>query len=155
MSTQSKFFQVTNQILLNYRTDQYKIMMVDDMTGADEVSYYMYQGDDGNQYYVETQSVPYQKYPNDQSMTFYYGGNGIKALDVQDETNSPLQSPVVGSDIYVNDRNVGVVVKSHRGEQLRRGTINHDTIRLYILTGYVMNNINGYSLRVKARVTKL
>ena len=47
MAVQSKYYQVTNQILLEYKTDQYTITR--NSTGSN-INYIMYEGIDGKQY---------------------------------------------------------------------------------------------------------
>jgi hypothetical protein len=47
MAVQSKYYQVTNQILLEYKTDQYVITR--NSTGSN-INYIMYEGIDGKQY---------------------------------------------------------------------------------------------------------
>jgi len=54
MSVQSKYFQMTSQILMEYKTDQYKITNLRSAVGEDDTTYYMYQGNDGMQYCLET-----------------------------------------------------------------------------------------------------
>ena len=148
MSTQSKFYQVTPQILLEYNTDQYKITNTKSAVGESPVDFYMYIGEDGNQYCVTTQNIPDTKYINAQKTSFYYGGTDVDEYDL--DINNDY---IYGSDIYVNNKIVGTILKDDNNFQNRRSFINCDTIKLYISTGYVMNSIAGYSLKVKAKVT--
>jgi len=50
---------------------------------------------------------------------------------------------------------LGTTIRDKDGEVLRYDSINHDTIRLYILSGYTMNNVAGYSVRVSGKVNKV
>lgn len=162
MSKQSRFYQVTNQILLEYSTDQYKITSVHNIVGEDAAQFYMYQGLDGNQYCIE--KTQYQdadaksinnindaKYPDENNSTYYYGGKNITDFDITEDNSSDIH----GNDIYINSNNIGTIIKNKNNVQLRIDYINHDTIKLYITTGYVMNNIAGYSLKVKGKVFKV
>ena len=54
MAVQSKYYQVTNQILLEYKTDQYVITR--NSTGSN-INYIMYKGVDGNQYCLLNNNV--------------------------------------------------------------------------------------------------
>ena len=152
MSKQTKFFQVTNQVLLSYTSDQYNVTTKHAYQGEDRVSYYMYQTDDAQQHFVEVKDIHQTKYPlDDMATTYYYGGKSIEDFDLSEQQ----YYGIVGSDIYINDRNVGVVILDKDGESLRYDDINHDTIRLYLLTGYVMNSIGGYAINVKCRVSEV
>jgi len=48
MAVQSKFFQLTGQVLLEYKTDQYVILR--NSSGKENKNFIMYKGIDGNQY---------------------------------------------------------------------------------------------------------
>ena len=47
MATISKFFQVTNQLLLEYKSDKYKTTVTNADAGDTYTSFIMYQGNNG------------------------------------------------------------------------------------------------------------
>ena len=150
MSVQSKFFQVTGQILLEYKTDQYSI--VRNTTGNGMKKYMMYKGIDGNQYCLLDDNQKSALYQYSDKFNQYYGGIDSSIEIANNRTSSPY-----GHDIYVEDSEfqIGTLIEDVNGNELRESQIFCDTIRLYILTGYIMNNIGGYSLKVKSKVIKV
>ncbi|WQJ53918.1 MAG: hypothetical protein [Wendovervirus sonii] len=152
MSVQSKYFQVTDQILMEYKTDQYKITNLKTVTGEDYTEFYMYQGNDGRQYCLEKNNIPHAKYITDDKFTYYYGGKGVTNIEIDSE-----EHPIYGGDMYLpnNDILLGTTIKDVSNNVLRTNYINHDTIRLYILTGYLMNNLAGYSIKVYGKASKV
>jgi len=152
MSNQSKYYQVTNQILLEYKTDQYKITTTHAEEGSDVTDIYMYCCDDGKQYCMDKTNIPTSKYPEQKSSRYYYGGPGVTEFTLKDYQ----ELPIYGSDIYINNHNIGVIIKDQDNKECRQNiSLNRDTIRLYLLSGYVMNNIAGYALRVKGLVDQV
>lgn len=149
MAVQSKFFQVTNQILLEYKTDQYVILR--NSTGQNH-DFMIYKGVDNNQYCLLNENIKSALYQSSDNSTQYYGGKN-SSIDV---ANNNAKSPY-GHDIYVEntDFQIGKLIKDVNNNENRNDQIYCDTIRLYILTGYVMNNIGGYSIKVKGKVIKV
>ena len=62
MAAQSKYFQVTGQVLLEYKTDQYIITR--NSTG-NNIEYIMYKGVDGNQYCLLNDNIKSALYQKD------------------------------------------------------------------------------------------
>lgn len=157
MAVQSKFYQLTGQLLLEYKTDQYIITR--NATGQQHF-FMMYKGIDNNQYCILQDNVSHALYTDDDRFTQYYGGLNS---NIEIESNN-TQIPY-GHDIYVADSSnfdtdfkIGKTVLDSSydiSNEWRSGQVYCDTIRLYILTGYVMNNIGGYSLKVKGKVIKV
>ena len=149
MAVQSKYYQVTNQILLEYKTDQYVITR--NSTGSN-INYIMYEGVDGNQYCLLNNNIQSALYQKNDKFTQHYGGIN-SSIDV---ANNTIVFPY-GHNIYLenSDFQIGrLIMDSNRNEE-REEQIYCDTIRLYILTGYVMNNIGGYSVKVRGKVIKV
>lgn len=154
MSKQSKFYQVTNQVLLEYITDQYRITTSHTRGEEAKTKFYMYIGNDGNQYCLDKSNISNTKYSDENNTEYYYGGASITELDLEGEETSA--ETAYGRDMYLNEDNkIGTLIKSKDNQELRSANLNHDTIRLYISTGYVMNNIAGYNITVKAHVNKV
>ena len=82
MAVQSKYYQVTNQILLEYKTDQYVITR--NSTG-NNVEYMMYEGVDGKQYCLLNDNIKSALYQKDDKFTQYYGGID-SSIDIANNT---------------------------------------------------------------------
>lgn len=149
MAIQSKFFQLTGQILLEYKSDQYVI--IQKSTGVPTIDYFMYKGIDGNQYCLLDENKKSGLYQYNDKFTQYYGGIDSSIEVANNEISEPYTH-----DIYIeNDEfQIGTLIEDKNGVEFRNDQIYCDTIRLYILTGYIMNNIGGYSLKVKSKVIK-
>ena len=154
MAVQSKYFQLTGQILLEYKTDQYVILR--NNTENEYKSFMVYKGVDENQYCLLDENIKHAEYQNNNRFTQFYGGKDavIEITEKQISTNSPY-----GQDMYVENTEfqIGTLIKSIRENNTneRHDQIYCDTIRLYLLTGYVMHNIGGYSVKVKGKIIKV
>lgn len=149
MAIQSKFFQITGQILLEYKTDQYTILR--NSTGSSVKNYVLYKGVDGNQYCLLDENRQTALYQYSDKSTQYYAG-----IDSSIEVANNMVSLPYGHDIYVENSEfqIGTLINDVNNEEERESQLYCDTIRLYILSGYIMNNIGGYSLKVKSKVIK-
>lgn len=149
MAVQSKYYQVTNQILLEYKTDQYVITR--NSTGSN-INYMMYEGIDGKQYCLLNDNIQSALYQKDDKFTQHYGGDN-SSIEV---ANNTVEDPY-GHNIYLENSEfqIGKLITDSDGNEEREDQIYCDTIRLYILTGYVMNNIGGYSVKVRGKVIKV
>ena len=158
MAIQSKYFQLTGQILLEYKTDQYVILR--NNTDGDKKSYIMYKGIDGKQYCLLNENIKHAEYQDYDNFTQFYGGKNA-IIETSEKQIAPDQP--YGQDIYVEntDFQIGTIIKSVKENisedkiENREDQLYCDTIRLYLLTGYVMNNIGGYSVKVKGKVIKV
>lgn len=154
MAIQSKFYQLTGQILLEYKTDQYVILRNE--TGNVDKDYRMYEGKDGSQYCLlddNVESALYREYGNS---THFYAGNDSQVSHKIEEAENEAVYPY-GHDIYIENSNfqIGRLICDKTHSTNRSSQMYCDTIRLYILTGYVMNSIAGYALKVKGKVTNV
>lgn len=149
MAIQSKFFQITGQILLEYKTDQYTILR--NSTGSSVKNYVLYKGVDGNQYCLLDENRQTALYQYSDNFTQYYAG-----VDSSIEVANNVVSLPYGHDIYVENSEfqIGTLINDVDNVEERESQLYCDTIRLYILSGYIMNNIGGYSLKVKSKVIK-
>ena len=150
MAVQSKYFQVTGQVLLEYKTDQYVITR--NSTGTSNYTYMMYRGVDDNQYCLLKDNIQSALYQKDDKFMQYYGGIN-SSIDI---ANNNTERPY-GHNIFVDNTEfqIGTLINSTGNEEIRTDSLYCDTIRLYILTGYVMNNIGGYAIKVKGKVIKV
>ena len=111
MAVQSKYFQLTGQILLEYKTDQYVILR--NNTENEYKSFMVYKGVDENQYCLLDENIKHAEYQNNNRFTQFYGGKDavIEITEKQISTNSPY-----GQDMYVENTEfqIGTLIKSIR-----------------------------------------
>ena len=153
MATFSKFYQVTNQMLLEYKSDQYKITtLYSDSGGETSETVYMYQSGDGKQYCVEKHNIPNIVLNSSSSGECYYPGTSFNDFNIYN-----TQDNLYGSEIIVNGTNYGTVIKdiTDNHNQIRQVQVNNDKIRIYLISGYVMNAIAGINIKVHAHVSQV
>ena len=149
MAAISKFFQVTNQLLLEYKSDKYKSTVKYAESGDTDCNFIMYQGDNGLQYCIDMENIKYWKFPDSGSNTYYYPGRFVEQSDLD---ISDTDEEVYGNEISFYNESHGVIIKDSIGNSLRNTYLNKDKIRIYILSGYVFNSLAGIAIRVKAKV---
>lgn len=150
MASQSRYFKVTDQVLIEYKTDQYAINRLH-TAGQDQTSFYMYIDNNNEQKLIEKSAISKSEYVLSDKSTMYYAGKDSSSLILSESGDSSIY----GADVYANDKLVGTILKDVDGNEERSATVNRDTIRIYLITGYIMNNIAGYSVKVKAQISKV
>ena len=148
MATLSKYFQVTNQLLLEYKSDIHKIVFSPDTNEQATVA--MYQGDNGLQYCIDMNNINYWKFPNSGNNTYYYPGKDITQNDL--DLSATDDDDIYGSEITFYNESHGIFIKDVNNAVLRDVNIIYDKIRIYILSGYVFNALAGIAIRVKGKV---
>ena len=136
--------------MLEYKTDQYLINRIRP-DGTDETSFYIYIDNNNEQKLLEESAIAKTEYVLADKSTMYYQGKNASTLEFSESGDSSIY----GADIYANDNLIGTVLKDADGNEKRTATVNRDTIRIYLLTGYIMNNIFGYTVKVKAQISKV
>lgn len=170
----SVYRQVTPQLLLEYRTDQYKIQH--NMVGSGELTkFYIISGNDNKQYMVDSAKLNNTIYPYIVQEDYYYPGNkavsGLKFIETIESQNDP----VVGEELSYDDSGssspvtLGNIIRPFNYKQqlaeypddediahgIRQAQLQMDTIRVYLPTGYVMNSISGINIKVSAKCSKV
>lgn len=150
MATISKFFQVTNQLLLEYKSDKYKTTVTNADAGDTYTSFIMYQGNNGLQYCLDTNNISHWKLPDATGSQYFYPGRFITEADINTADNN--DDEIYGNELMFDGESHGVIIKDVAGNQIRHEYINHDKIRIYLLAGYILNAVGGIAIRVKAKV---
>lgn len=139
MSVKSKFYQATEQLLIEYKTDSYAI--ANNTTTKDGTYFHMFKSLDGKQYYLPMNKTNI-KFADETKTTYLYPGKNAelsyennKSVNVMTDTNTKL------GEVYDNDTNYA--------------NYYFDTINIYILTGYVLNSLAGLSVNVKAKISSV
>ena len=161
MAELSKFYQVTNQIMLEYVANQY------DANGGEpnerSANYTVYIGKDGNVYYtdkpnLEGQNSDVQK-SNKQDLDDYpYYSKAQYFIKFPDESMSEytfvgLKKQQDGK--YSNDSllNIGDHVDTYT--EHKDGKMHYDKIRLHFIYGFTLDRLAGITLQVKTNARYL
>lgn len=161
MAELSKFYQVTNQIMLEYVANQY------DANGGKPnertTDYTVYIGKDGNVYYtdkpnLEGQNSDVQKSNKQDSDDYPYYSKAQYFIKFPDESMS--EYTFVGlkkqqDDKYSNDSllNIGDHVDTYT--EHKDGKMHYDKIRLHFIYGFTLDRLAGITLQVKTNARYL
>lgn len=95
---------------------------------------------------------PGYEYSNDIDMNHAYGSYpGVSDEDAI-YPNWRLLDSMRGSWIS-NMKPLNSIFKSSTGDSVRISSLKYDTIKIYLISGYMFDNIDGFSLRVKVKRT--
>lgn len=176
----STFRQVTSQLLLEYRTDQYKIQNSAGIAGS-PCRFYIIQGNDNGQYVVNADMLQNVMYPYVDEEDYYFPGNqavsGLIFKTLPENENDKVIGPELGyydsskksfvsmgtvilPDDYAQRVNaISADDNSPEATAIRNGireaSLIYDTVRIYLTTGYNLNTITGISLRITAKCQKV
>lgn len=159
MAELSKFYQVTNQIMLEYVANQY------DANGGKPnerpTDYTVYIGKDGNVYYTDKpkgQNSDVQKSNKQDSDDYPYYSKAQYFIKFPDESMS--EYTFVGlkkqqDDKYSNDSllNIGDHVDTYT--EHKDGKMHYDKIRLHFIYGFTLDRLAGITLQVKTNARYL
>jgi hypothetical protein len=148
MSITSNYYRVTPQIMLEHRTDFLKINS-DVISANQPETYYTYEGLDGNMYYTENPHYVstdsnyfqcqshYQKYPLSDHSQYY-------APEWNVNTGYP-QYPI---ENYMNWKTTDMINYSTEITN-PSSKIYYDSINIYFLRGFHMDNLDGIGIQIK------
>jgi hypothetical protein len=152
---QSTWFQMTPEILLEYRTDRYRIIQGGASSDVQPSRYYIYKANDEKIVYTEdprytdknnrdwykNQSV-WQKFPDFSGASYRWVKGDFNISDAMDYTGTDL----IEYQTVVNNSN-------EQYEPVKRSVtldVNmfYDSINVYFLRGYTFDDLDGAALRV-------
>ena len=158
MSIQSNFYKVTNQIMLEYRSDQFKILNSDMSVDVQPERCYIYRGLDDCLYYTEdlrykdTKSADYYKnqalylkFPDENQSTYTHLGSDFNVGYMMDWENNPH----IKHSLWLSKEKDQLT-----DIQLSKLNIHYDTIRIYFLRGFTVSSsvgLDGISIKVKTK----
>ena len=174
MAELSKFYQVTNQIMLEYVANQY------DANGGEpnerSTNYTVYIGKDGNVYYtdkpnLEGQNSDVQK-SNKQDLDDYpYYSKAQYFIKFPDESMSEytfvgltkqntlnVDSSILdkhGSKVYSNESLLNIKDNVDTFTEHKGGKMHYDKIRLHFIYGFTLDRLAGITLQVKTNARYL
>lgn len=164
MAELSKFYQVTNQIMLEYVANQY------DANGGEpnerSTDYTVYIGKDGNVYYTEKpQDIDNERYSNaqyfikfpDESMS-EYTFVGLTKQNTLNVDSSILDKHVIdkhGSKVYSNESLLNIKDNVDTFTEHKGGKMHYDKIRLHFIYGFTLDRLAGITLQVKTNARYL
>lgn len=162
MSATSNYYRVTPQILIEYVTDQYKIIRgINDHADKQPEKYFIYKGLDGGLYYTEkprytdpnsqdyfkNQSL-YQKYPDVSKSQYKYLGINTPIEDVMNYKRTEC----IQHATTIVKKNSGLDYDVNNGCQLSPN-IFYDRINIYFLRGFYLDQLDGFGIQVKTTAT--
>lgn len=158
MAELSKFYQVTNQIMLEYVANQYD---ANDTPDEKITDYTVYIGKDGNVYYTEKpQDIDNDRYSNaqyfikfpDESMSEYtfVGLTKQNTLNVDSSILDKHGSKVYSNESLLNIKDNVDTFTEHKG-----GKMHYDKIRLHFIYGFTLDRLAGITLQVKTNARYL
>ena len=148
MAKLSKFYRLTNQILLEYIADQYAANERANVLRS--VDYTIYTGLDDNVYYTETpckDTVDYTdpqyfiKFPNESNSNYIFFGFS------EDENGKYTNQSFINN--FLHNTNYVKAYKEFKSDTNNSYTMHYDKIRLHLIYGFNFNDLAGVSLRVK------
>ena len=166
MAELSKFYQVTNQIMLEYVANQY------DANGGEpnerSTDYTVYIGKDGNVYYTDKRNLDkhdsdnqnsgiQQKLNEDDSENYRYS-KAQYFIKFPDESMS--EYTFVGlkkqqDDKYSNDSLLNIKDHVDTFTEHKDGKMHYDKIRLHFIYGFTLDRLAGITLQVKTNARYL
>lgn len=150
MAELSKFYQVTNQIMLEYVANQY------DANGGEpdekSIDYTVYIGKDGNVYYTDKRNSDKQQKLNEDDSEKYRYSKAQYFIKFPDESMSEytfvgLKKQQDGK--YSNDSLLNIVDHVDTYTEHKGGKMHYDKIRLHFIYGFTLDRLAGITLQVK------
>lgn len=163
MAELSKFYQVTNQIMLEYVANQYD---ANDTPDEKTTDYTVYIGKDGNVYYTEKpQDNDDERYSNaqyfikfpDESMS-EYTFVGLTKQNTLNVDSSILDKHVIdkhGSKVYSNESLLNIKDNVDTYTEHKGGKMHYDKIKLHFIYGFTLDRLAGITLQVKTNARYL
>lgn len=163
MAVLNKFYQVTNFMLMEYKTDQYSIMDGHELNMAETPDGYMYVGTDNKQYYIDSDNYWHTCFTDPNDGDIVYPGIGSNEPKVGDDNPTDNEaSQFIGKRLYsdklpdssgkLSDFTIGRIIQTQDRKDTRKCNALRDTIRIYFSMGYLMNSLAGFQLKVEAPV---
>ena len=160
MAELSKFYQVTNQIMLEYIANQYDDES--EIANEKEINYTIYTGKDGNVYYTEKPQEIDDRYSNGQYFIKFpdesqsdYTFVGLQKIDNQYKDSSG-DIGVKKNDAYVYDNSKLLNMEDNTETYKEHtGKMHYDKIRLHFIYGFTLDRLAGISLQVKTNARYL
>lgn len=153
MAELSKYYQVTNQIMLEYIANQFDD--VSEQSNEKEVNYTIYTGKDGNVYYTEKPQDIEERYSNGQYFIKFpdesqsdYTFVGLEKEN-QNKEVSINKAYTYGNEKLLNFKENTQSYKNHTG------TMHYDKIRLHFIYGFTLDRLAGITLQVKTNARYL
>lgn len=160
MAVTSKFFQVTDQLLIEYKYDQYNASGTKLSNTEDYQLYYhkpyVVRNLDNTLQVIDNctednlfNSLSYQQFVNnalnkDSYWLGYKVGRDRTSFNLSAEQNAKV------FDSLVSKGKLNPLTSELNFMHFTQGSMAWDKIRIYFITGYIMNSINGFSLKVSA-----
>lgn len=155
MAELSKFYQVTNQIMLEYIANQYDD--TSETPNEKEVNYTIYTGKDGNVYYTEkpqdiddrySNGQYFIKFPDESQSEYTFVGLEKESTEVLDSSGNNVGIKNTKSYVYDNSKLLNIKDNTETYEE-HTGKMHYDKIRLHFIYGFTLDRLAGITLQVK------
>lgn len=157
MSKLSKYYKVTNQILVEFISDQYENTVINNTEIVADTSYVLYQGLDNQIYYSEMPDTSigdpdyysdmsyFMKFPDESDSNYEYLG-----------LYKNVSTGLYYDDVWISNE----FMKNHDDLLLSKSNINntklaHDKIRIHFIYGFMLDDLAGFTLQLKTNVKTL
>lgn len=155
MAELSKFYQVTNQIMLEYIANQYDD--TSETPNEKKVNYTIYTGKDGNVYYTEKPQDIDERYSNGQYFIKFpdesqseYTFVGLDKISTEVLDASGNNASIKNNKAYVYDNSNLLNIKDNtEAYEEHTGKMHYDKIRLHFIYGFTLDRLAGITLQVK------
>ena len=152
MAKNSKFYRITNQVMLEYVQNHYPSKNTSDATA--NAKYYVYTAQDDKVYYVE---IPDETEKIDYTNPIYF-------LKLPDETDSEYKflgfkknekGKYTNQEFITDFLENPKFVKAYTKVDQSNVAMCYDTIRLHFIYGFILNGLAGLTLQVKTKASYL
>lgn len=159
MAKLSKYYKVTNQMMIEYISDQYDQNPANRDIPSQFIGYYVYEGLDSNIYYTEPpqlrgQNTSEEDDPTSQKYAYTDPQLFIKFGDISDSEYTYfglLKDETTGlysnTDLIMEKLDDPTVVKTC--SERREANMAYDRIRVHMVYGFQLDTLAGFSLQVK------
>lgn len=162
----SKLIQINNQILLSYDYDNYATDSGESLEQEYSLSYhlpYVVEYNDGTLGYIDTygnskeidstrRNTPtYQRFTDSDNSTYYWPGYFVK--DEDKVSLSSEENYNILDTLYKEGhlKSVKPFRDCFENPEDSPNSLYYDTLKIYLISGYMLNSIEGFSIKVKAR----
>ena len=164
MAKLSKYYKVTNQMMIEYISDQYDQNPANRSLPSSFIKYFIYEGLDGNIYYTEPPQSRGSDYPEDDPDNYqqYNYTDGQLFIKFGDKSNSEYtyygllkdENDMYSNTDLINEKLHDPNVVTRCSEE-REENITYDKVRVHMIYGFQLDTLAGFSLQVKTTAKAL
>lgn len=150
MSKLSKYYRVTNHLLIEYVTDQTP------QNNGSNTEYYIYTGNDNNTYYIENihnndlyiNQLCYLRLPDESQSEYFYNGIPLNY-------DNTINKNKLNVEDILNNLQTSGHIKSFTTSPNNKVPIAYDKIRIHLIYGFTLDNLTGFNLQASVLCSTL